>query len=124
MTESVRVDKWLWAVRGFRSRTSAGKACSSGQVRVNGETAKPSTRVVVGDRVQARRGQRLLVFEVVEVIDKRVSAVRAAECYEDFSPPPEHRAFPDAIPVGMRDPGAGRPTKRDRRMIEKLRGRD
>lgn len=124
MADSVRVDKWLWSVRGFKSRTSAGTACSSGHVRVNGEIAKPSTKVAMGDRVQAKRGRRLLVFEVVELIEKRVSAPRAGECYIDHSPPPEHRAAPDAIPIGARDRGAGRPTKRDRRMIEKLRGRD
>ena len=121
---STRVDKWLWSVRAFKTRTAAGDACSTGKVRVNGEPAKPATKVVVGDRVEARRGTRQIVYEVVAIIEKRVSASVAAECYVDYSPvePKPDGAF--VVPGGARERGAGRPTKRDRREIDHLRGRD
>ena len=121
---STRVDKWLWSVRAFKTRTSAGDACSSGKVRVNDEPAKPATKIRVGDRVEARRGSRLFIFEVTAIIEKRVSAAAAAECYVDFSPV---EAKPDpvfVVPGGTRERGAGRPTKRDRRIIDQLRGRE
>ena len=121
---STRVDKWLWSVRAFKTRTSAGDACSTGKVRVNGELAKPATKVSVGDRVEARRGARQLIFEVTAIIEKRVSAAAAAECYVDFSPV---EVKPDpvfVVPAGTRERGAGRPTKRDRRIIDQFRGRE
>ncbi len=121
---AVRIDKWLWAVRGFKTRTKASTACDDGHVSINDAVAKPATRVSVGDVVTARRGDRMLVFEVRELIEKRVSAVRAAECYEDRSPPPEPRDRPGEAVFARREPGAGRPTKRDRREIERLRGRE
>ena len=120
---STRVDKWLWSVRAFKTRTSAGDACASGKVRVNGEPAKPATKVKVGDRIEARRGARQLIFEVTAIIEKRVGAAVAAECYVDYSPvEPKADAGP-AIPGGTRERGMGRPTKRDRRVIDQLRGR-
>ena len=121
---AVRVDKWLWAVRVYKTRTAASKACDDGQVSINDATAKPSSRVEVGDVVTARRGDRVIVHAVVETIEKRVSAARAATCFEDRSPPPAPRRDPTTAVFARRDRGAGRPTKRDRREIERLRGRD
>jgi ribosome-associated heat shock protein Hsp15 len=121
---AVRVDKWLWSVRAFKTRTKASAACDDGHVLVNDVAAKPATRVAVGDVVAARRGDHTLVYVVVELIEKRVSAVRAAECYEDRSPPTEPRERPGQAVFARRDRGAGRPTKRDRREIERLRGRE
>ncbi|MEZ5341954.1 MAG: RNA-binding S4 domain-containing protein [Acidimicrobiales bacterium] len=121
---STRVDKWLWSVRAFKTRTSAGDACASGKVRINGEPAKPASKVVVGDRVEARRGARQLVFEVTAIVEKRVGAAVAATCYVDYSPVEPQAERGPAIPGGARDRGAGRPTKRDRRVIDQLRGRD
>ncbi len=123
MAEGVRVDKWLWAVRVFRSRAAANDACTSNRVRVNDEVAKPATKVGVGDLVEVRRSDRLLRYRVVEVLTKRVGAPLAAAAVEDLSPPPEPRTGPDTAVAGRRDRGAGRPTKRDRRRIEQLRGR-
>lgn len=121
---SVRVDKWLWSVRAYKTRTAAGSACTSGRVLVNHEPAKPATKVSVGDLVEARRGDHRLAFRVVELIEKRVGAARARECYEDLSPPKPNRSDPvDAPPGGARERGAGRPTKRERRRIDRLRGR-
>lgn len=123
MTERERVDKWLWAVRVFKTRTAATDACAAGRVTVDGEIAKPATRVGVGQEVQVRRRDRLVVLGVVEVISKRVGAPRAAECIDDRSPPAPGRdpAGPGAEVVRPR--GAGRPTKRERRQLEQFRGR-
>jgi ribosome-associated heat shock protein Hsp15 len=120
----VRVDKWLWSVRVYKTRTAATDACAAGRVSVNGEHAKPATKVKVGDTVRAKRGDRVVVYRVVELVEKRVSAPRAAECVEDLSPPPEPRDALDTVAplFGVRDRGTGRPTKRDRRQIERLRG--
>jgi ribosome-associated heat shock protein Hsp15 len=114
-----RVDAWLWAIRATRSRTVATDACRGGHVRVNGSPAKAATVVHAGDVVEARIGGRPRVFEVVRLIDKRVGAAVAAECYVDRSPPPPSRH--DEPVVFARDRGAGRPTKRDRRRLDRFR---
>jgi len=121
MASGVRVDVWLWAVRIFRTRTAATTACSAGNVRVNGTIAKPSKTVSAGDRVTSRVAQRDRDLEVVELPTKRVGATVAATALVDHSPPPEPRAMRPAK-TAARDPGSGRPTKRDRRQIDKLRG--
>lgn len=118
--DSTRVDRWVWAVRLFKTRSQATEACRGGHVRVNGAPAKPATTVRVGDRVTAHVAGRERVLEVVEVIDKRVSAPLAAACVVDHSPPPPPRE--ETVPFLFRDPSTGRPTKRDRRQIERFRG--
>ena len=115
--DSARVDQWLWAVRLFKTRSAATEACRGGHVRVNGSPAKPASRVRHGDRIAARAHDRERVLEVVTVIDKRVGAALAAECFIDHSPPPERR-HDDAF---ARERGSGRPTKRDRRQLDRLR---
>jgi ribosome-associated heat shock protein Hsp15 len=120
---TVRVDKWLWSVRVFKTRTQATTACAEGRVFVNDVAAKPSTKIGPGDMVRARRRERIYIYVVVETIEKRVSAQRAAVCFEDRSPPPEPSDHLAAPVFAQRDRGAGRPTKRDRRQIDKLRGR-
>ena len=119
---AVRVDVWMWSVRLFRTRTAATAACTNGSVRVNDVVTKASRKLQPGDRVAAKAGGRLRIVEVVETPSKRVGASVAAEAYNDFSPPPEPRRGVAAAPA-TRDPGTGRPTKRDRRQIDKLRGR-
>jgi ribosome-associated heat shock protein Hsp15 len=119
--DETRVDKWLWAVRLFKTRAQATAACRGGHVRVNGSPAKPASTVRVGDRVEAHAHGRSRVLEVVRVIDKRVGAPIAAECLVDHSPPePSRDHAPD---VFARDRGAGRPTKRDRRRLDRFRTR-
>lgn len=118
----VRVDAWTWSVRIFPSRTKAAAACRGGHVKVNGESAAPSKNVVPGDRVQVTLPMgRLRVLEVVDTVSKRVGAPVAATCYIDHSPPPPSREILASQP--RRDRGAGRPTKRERREIDRLRGR-
>ena len=116
-----RVDSWIWSVRLARTRSAASVACRAGHVRVNGIRVKPAHAVRAGDEVRLRGEERERVVVVQQVITKRVSASAAAACYIDNSPPPPPRE--EAVPVAIRDRGAGRPTKRDRRSIEKLLGR-
>ena len=119
---SVRVDSWLWSVRAFKTRSAATAACRSGHIKVNGERAKAAQAVKVGDEVRIRVSGFDRVLEVRETLVKRVGAAVAAEAYVDNSPPlptPEETAL-----LPRRDRGAGRPTKRERREIEKLLGRE
>ena len=121
---AVRVDKWLWSVRVYKTRSKATAACTSGRVLVNDEIAKPATHVRPGDMVTAKRSDRVVVYVVVEPISKRVSAKLARECVDDRSPPLETGTRRGGgAPVGRRDPGSGRPTKRERREIDRLRRR-
>lgn len=116
--ESTRVDRWLWAVRLCKTRSDAAAACRGGHVRVNDRPAKPATTVSPGDEVRARVGDRTRVVDVMRVIEKRVGAADAVTCYRDRTP-----AVPItvSVPVAVRDRGAGRPTKRDRRQLDKWR---
>lgn len=114
---STRVDRWLWSVRLVKTRPDAADACRGGHVRVNGRPAKPATMVSPGDEVRALVGQTTRVVEVVRVIPKRVGAADAATCFLDRTPKPE----PTETVVAVRDRGAGRPTKRDRRRVDRLR---
>lgn len=118
---SVRVDSWAWAVRLHKSRSAASDACKAGHLRVNGSKAKPSHSVRVGDEVRALVGGIERIYVVKRLIVKRVGAAIAAECYEDRTPPPPSRT--EAAAAVVRERGAGRPTKRDRRRLEQLRGR-
>jgi ribosome-associated heat shock protein Hsp15 len=119
--EMTRVDRWLWAVRLYKTRSAATAACRGGHVRINGEPAKPATTVRVGDRVEAHAHGRQRVLDVARIIDKRVGAAVSAECMVDHSPPPPTRDR--EAPTFTRDIGAGRPTKRERRRLDRFRGR-
>jgi ribosome-associated heat shock protein Hsp15 len=92
-------------------------------VRVNGGAAKPSSPVRVGDHVEARINQRERIVDVVTLITKRVDAATAAQCFEDHSPPPPERDDIFQPSFAVRDRGTGRPTKRDRRKTDRVRGR-
>jgi ribosome-associated heat shock protein Hsp15 len=118
--DATRVDRWLWAVRVYKTRSAATDACRSGHVKVNGTNAKPSTVVRVGDRVDATVHRQRRVLEVAKLIDKRVGAPLAAECLVDHTPPAPRD---ETSAVFARDPGAGRPTKRQRRELDRFRAR-
>lgn len=122
MSGSVRVDAWLWAVRVYKTRSAATTACRAGHVRVNGERAKAAVQVKPGDELRVRIAGFDRILVVRETIAKRVGAPQAAAAAEDRTPPPPPRESVPFMPV--RDRGAGRPTKRDRRDIDRLRGRD
>ena len=120
--DSLRVDRWLWAARVFKTRSLAGAACDGGKVDVNGEGAKPARRVRIGDLIAVTlpRGRRR-ILKVAGVEDRRGSAAVAKALFEDLTPPEPPR--PPQAPPPRREPGSGRPTKRERRDIERLRGR-
>jgi ribosome-associated heat shock protein Hsp15 len=118
VVESTRVDRWLWAVRLTKTRPDAAAACRGGHVRVNDRPAKPATTVSPGDEVRARVGDTTRIVEVTRVIQKRVGAADAATCYLDRTPAPPPTP---PVPLAARDRGAGRPTKRDRRILDRWR---
>ncbi|MEY2425342.1 MAG: ribosome-associated heat shock protein Hsp15 [Actinomycetota bacterium] len=118
--EQARVDQWLWAVRLYKTRSMANSGVRGGHVKINDAAAKPASHVKVGDRVQATIYGVPRDVEVTRVITKRVGAPAAAESYVDHSPPvPPQQRLPRLFP---RDAGTGRPTKRDRRLLDRLRG--
>jgi ribosome-associated heat shock protein Hsp15 len=119
--EAPRVDRWLWAVRIYKTRTSATAGCRAGRVSINGDPAKPADKVHVGDLVSVRLQPNPRILEVVQLIDKRGSATLAASCLIDRSPAPEPRGF-QTSPF-TRDPSTGRPTKKERRALDRVRGR-
>ena len=119
--DGTRIDRWLWAVRLVKTRSQAAQACRAGHVQVNGARAKPAAPVKAGDTVRLRVGDRERVVEVVRLLETRVGAELAAACLIDRSPP-----APPRDPLarqGSRGPGMGRPTKRDRRLLDRTRGR-
>ncbi len=118
---STRVDRWVWAARLTRTRALSAAACRAGHVKVNGDRAKPATSVKVGDEVRVRGEGQERVVVVARVIEKRVGAAVAAEVFVDHTPPPPPREEVPSVP--QRDRGAGRPTKRERRLIDQFRGR-
>ncbi len=116
---ATRVDSWIWSIRLTKTRSAAGAACRAGHVRVNGATAKPAQVITVGDEVRVRVGGRERIVEVAREVSKRVSAPVAAACYIDKSPPPPSKEVLAGQP--RRDRGAGRPTKRERRELDRFR---
>jgi ribosome-associated heat shock protein Hsp15 len=114
--ESVRIDQWLSATRIFKSRSAAQQACEAGAVMVNDVAVKSSRAVRVGDRVEARAPRGRTVVVVLALEDKRLGAPGARALYEDHSPPPP----PRELMVGLRDRGTGRPTKAERRAMERF----
>jgi ribosome-associated heat shock protein Hsp15 len=118
--DGTRIDRWLWSVRLVKTRSLAAQACRAGHVQVNGVRAKPATTVAVGDTVRARLGGRERVVEVARLLDTRVGAELAAACLVDHSPPPPRDPLAG---VADRGPGAGRPTKRQRRQLDRVRDR-
>ena len=119
MSESVRVDAWLWAVRVYKTRSAATTACRAGHVRIGGDRAKAAQPVRIGDEVRVRIAGFDRILVVQQLLTKRVGAPLAAAAAEDRTPVREPVAQ-----LAVRDRGAGRPTKRERRDIDRLRGRD
>jgi ribosome-associated heat shock protein Hsp15 len=115
--DATRIDRWLCAVRLVKTRPLATQLCDGGHVHVNGLSAKPSTKVRPGDRVEAFVAERKRIVEVVRPIESRVGADVAATCYVDHSPPVVQEPRPAMIPVR----GEGRPNKRQRRDFDRLR---
>ncbi|MER5772493.1 RNA-binding S4 domain-containing protein [Streptomyces sp. NPDC001985] len=118
---SVRVDAWIWSVRLTKTRSQAAAACKAGHVRVNGTRVKPAHTLRIGDQVRLFHAGRERLVVVSRIVRKRVGPPVAVQCFVDNSPPPPPKEF--TAPVAVRDRGAGRPTKRDRRDLERLQQR-
>lgn len=116
---SVRIDAWLWAIRAYKTRSAATAACRAGHVRLNGSPSKASATLVTGDTVTVRMPGYERILEVRRLIAKRVGAEAASHCFTDHTPP---RPIAPALGLPQRDRGTGRPTKKDRREMERLRG--
>ena len=118
--DSLRIDKWLWAARVFKTRGLAATACAGGKVDVNEQSVKPSKLVHPGDLLHVTIGPIRRVLRIVALSERRGPAPEARGLYDDLTPPAPPRIR--AMPVAMRPLGAGRPTKRERRAIARLRG--
>ena len=121
----VRVDKWLWAVRLFKSRSMATDACKAAKIRMQGLAIKPSHLIIPGDVLEVRKNGFNLIFKVNTLLEKRVSATLAAPCFDDLTPLEEINKYKNwftgkASPE-FRDKGEGRPTKKDRREISEFK---
>jgi ribosome-associated heat shock protein Hsp15 len=117
--DDVRLDRWLFAARFFKSRTLAAAACDGGKVDVNGQAAKPARLVRPGDLLQVTLPPAKRIVRVAALADRRGPAPAAAALYVDLTPPAAPRAE-RRPPPAYRPPGAGRPTKRDRRLIDRI----
>jgi ribosome-associated heat shock protein Hsp15 len=117
-----RIDKWLWHARVVRTRSAAAALCDAGLVRINGVRIDTSSRPVrPGDVVTIALDRNVRVLKVIGYAERRGSAETARALYEDLTPPPAPRKEPVS---GEREDGSGRPTKRERREIDRLQGRD
>ena len=120
---TVRVDKWLWSVRIFKTRSSAGDACTGGKVTVNDDPVKSARKLKIGDSIDVRHRDFTGTYVVQRLIEKRVGAAVAAECYLDMTPERPKKERHDVPLYAVRERGAGRPTKRDRRQLDRLRSK-
>lgn len=116
---AVRVDAWLWSVRMFKTRSAATEACRAGKVKIDGEPVKASLKVTPGSVVHISRPGFVVILEVVHTHAKRVGPPVARKAYRDHSP---EQIRPREVGLPVRERGTGRPTKRERRQLEKLRG--
>ena len=121
MTE-VRIDKYLWSIRVFKTRSEATDACKGGKIRINGADTKPSKMVKVGDTIVARKGAVTYTYKVLDLIDKRQGPKLVPNYAENLTPPEELAKLRAPVETFFlkRDRGAGRPTKKDRRQMEAL----
>lgn len=121
--EKLRIDKYLWAIRIFKTRTLASDACKAGRVKLDNKNIKASYEVKVGDTYQVAKGIERKVIRVTGLLENRVDAKKAVDYYLDITPVEQTQAFKSMFhaPILKRDRGAGRPTKLDRREIDDLK---
>ena len=117
-----RIDKWLWTVRIFKSRTIATDACKAGKIKINGSEIKPSASVSRLDKIEVRKNGLNFQFEVKELLKNRVPAPIAKECFQNNTPVSELEKYNDWFngkkSSVLRARGTGRPTKKDRRSMD------
>lgn len=121
--DSIRIDKYLWAIRVYKTRSDATDACAGNKVRINGTVAKPSKAVKVGDTIEVHKGPASLSYKVLQLSENRMGAQLVPDYAEDLTPESEKAKFhaPHETIVLKRDRGSGRPTKKDRRELDALR---
>lgn len=125
MADSIRVDKWLWAVRLFKTRTQAADACKGGKVKMNGVNLKPSREVKTGDVLEIHHNHIKRTVKIKIAAKNRVSAKLVPQLMEDMTPDEEFEKLEmmNKLNQERRDRGMGRPTKKDRREIDRIKGR-
>lgn len=121
--EKLRIDKYLWAIRIYKTRTLASDACKAGRVKLDTKNIKPSYEVKVGDTYQVSKGPDRKIIRVTGLLENRVDAKKAIDYYLDITPVEQTQAFKSMFqaPILKRDRGTGRPTKADRREIDDLK---
>ncbi len=122
--DSVRIDKYLWAIRAFKTRSDSADACNGNKVRLNGATAKASKAVKPGDLIEIRKGPATITYKAIKLSESRMGAALVPEYAENLTPESETAKLhpPKETILLQRDRGAGRPTKKDRRELEELMG--
>jgi ribosome-associated heat shock protein Hsp15 len=120
--KSVRIDKWLWAVRIYKTRSVATTACRNGHVTIAGQPVKPSREVKINDLILAQNGDLTRTIKVLGLLEHRVGAAAAKQFAEDLTPASEYQKRKDPVlqPLFYRPKGMGRPTKKDRRAMGKI----
>lgn len=118
-TSPVRVDAWLWSVRMFKTRSAATEACRAGKIKIDGDPVKASQKISPGTEIHISRPGFVVILEVVHTHSKRVGPPVARKAYQDHSP---EQIKPREVGLPVRERGTGRPTKRERRQLEALRG--
>ncbi len=120
--DEVRIDKFLWSIRAYKTRSEATDACNGGKIRLNGADVKPSKAVRRGDTVVVRKGAVTYTYRVLEPVDKRQGAKTVPQFAENLTPQSELDKLHAPVETFFlkRDRGAGRPTKKDRRQMESL----
>ncbi|MCF0174278.1 MAG: RNA-binding S4 domain-containing protein [Bacteroidales bacterium] len=118
----VRIDKYLWAIRAFKTRTEAADACKGGKVKINGGDIKPSRDVKIGDTITVRKGAILFTYKVKEILDKRVGASLVENYADNLTPQEELDKMRAPVETFFlkRERGSGRPTKKERRELDNL----
>ena len=121
-SDKLRIDKYLWAIRAFKTRSVSTEACKAGRIKLNGQNLKASQVVKIGEIYTVQKGSDKKIIQVVALLDRRVDAKTAVNFYEDLTPVEDTPAYKSMFqsPTLSRDRGAGRPTKRDRREIDDL----
>jgi len=122
MADSTRIDKYLWSVRVFKTRTDATEACKGNRVTVNGQDVKPSREVKAGDVIEVRKGSVHYTYRVLQPLEHRLGAKEVPNYAENLTPESELAKLhaPNETFFVVRDRGAGRPTKKERRQIDTL----
>lgn len=120
--EEVRIDKYLWAIRAFKTRSDATEACKGNKVKVNGQDAKPSRNIRIGDLITVRKGAVTYTYKVLDLIEKRQGAKLVSQFVENLTPEEELEKLRAPVETFFlkRDRGTGRPTKKERRQMESL----